>query len=101
MANDVETKVLEGRIIDLEAEDYSILDDLVEDLGGGQATKEYVMDAVNVAQNQPDPEKVAVTFFNKLHRFSRRSIFNYVFWKSRWHFISLSWIFCSCQTTSR
>jgi len=72
MADDVETRVLEGRIIDLEAEDYSILDDLVEDLGGGKATKEYVMDAVNVAQNQTDPEKVASVLFNKLHRqFSR------------------------------
>ena len=70
VAKDLETRVLEGRIIDLEEENYSILDDLVDDLGGGQATKEFVVDAVNVAQNQPDPEKVAVTFFNKLHRFS-------------------------------
>lgn len=72
MADDVETRVLEGRIIDLEAEDYSILDDLVENLGGGKATKEYVMDAVNVAQNQTDPKKVKSVLFNKLHRqFSR------------------------------
>ena len=72
MADDVEAKALEGRIIDLEAEDYTIIDDLVNDLGGGKATKEYVMDAVNVAQNQGDPKKVKSTLFNMLHRkFSR------------------------------
>lgn len=72
MADDVEAKVLEGRIIDLGEEDYSIIDDLVADLGGGKITKEYVMDAVNVAQNQGDPKQVKSTLFNMLHRqFSR------------------------------
>ena len=74
LADDLETKVLEGRIIDLDAEDYSIIDDLVQELGGGKATKEYVMDAVNVAQNQGDPKQVKSVLFNKLHRhFSRGS----------------------------
>ena len=72
MADDVEARVLEGRIIDLDAEDYTIIDDLVDELGGGKATKEYVMDAVNVAQNQGDPKQVKSILFNKLHRqFSR------------------------------
>jgi len=72
MAEDLETKVLEGRIIDLDTEDYTIIDDLVDDLGGGKATKEYVIDAVNVAQNQGDPKQVKSVLFNKLHRqFSR------------------------------